>query len=190
MAGRLGWGLVGASTIARGWMIGAIRAQPSNAGGGVVLDITVHDVDTLRFVLDADPVEAVAMTHGGGPVEDGVMAVLRFDHGVLAQLHDAFNVAHAGTGIEIHGSDGSIIGRDVMTQQPIGGVLLRDADGERLIPLQPHNLYEHSVAAFGRAVQGVGVPSASGEDGVKALAAALAVLDAARTGRCTPVLIG
>jgi 1,5-anhydro-D-fructose reductase (1,5-anhydro-D-mannitol-forming) len=130
------------------------------------------------------------MTQGSGPVEDGVMAVLRFDSGVLAQLHDAFNVAQAGTGFEIHGSDGSIVGRDVMTQRPVGEVWLRNAEGERLIPLQPHNLYEHSLAAFSRAVQGLGSPSASGEDGVKALAAALAVLDAARTGQRTPVRVG
>jgi 1,5-anhydro-D-fructose reductase (1,5-anhydro-D-mannitol-forming) len=49
------------------------------------------------------------------------------DSGVLAQLHDALNVAHAGIGIEIHGSAGSIVGRDVMTQQPTGEVRLRNA---------------------------------------------------------------
>lgn len=166
----------------QGW-----RVHKPEAGGGVVLDITVHDADTLRFILDAEPVEAVAMTQADGPVEDGVMAVLRFDNGVLAQLHDAFNVAHAGTGIEIHGSAGSIIGRDVMTQHPVGEVRLRNADGERVIPLQPHNLYAHSLAAFNRAVQGLGAPSASGKDGVRSLAAALAVLEAARTGQRTPV---
>jgi len=162
----------------QGW-----RIHKPEAGGGVVLDITVHDADTLRFILDAEPVEAVAMTQGGGPVEDGVMAVLRFDNGVLAQLHDAFNVAHAGTGIEIHGSAGSIVGRDVMTQQPVGEVRLRNAQGERAIPLQPHNLYVHALAAFNRAVQGLGPASASGEDGVRSLAAALAVLEAARSGQ-------
>jgi len=169
----------------QGW-----RIRKPEAGGGVVLDITVHDVDTLRFILDAEPVEAVAMTQASGPVEDGVMAVLRFDNGVLAQLHDAFNVPHAGTGIEIHGSAGSIVGRDVMTQQPAGEVRLRDADGERVIPLQQHNLYVHSLSAFNRAVQSLGTPSAGGEDGVRALAAALAVLDAARTGQRAPVRIG
>jgi predicted dehydrogenase len=53
----------------QGW-----RVRKPEAGGGVVLDITVHDVDTLRFILDAEPVEAMAMTQGSGPVEDGVMA--------------------------------------------------------------------------------------------------------------------
>ncbi|MEJ8855560.1 Gfo/Idh/MocA family oxidoreductase [Variovorax robiniae] len=166
----------------QGW-----RVHKPDAGGGVILDITVHDADTLRFLLDAEPVEAVAMSQGDGPVEDGVMAVLRFDNGVLAQLHDAFNVAHAGTGIEIHGTAGSIIGRDVMTQRPVGEVLLRTAEGERQIALVPHDLYAHSLAQFAAAVRGEGVPAASGEDGMRSLAAALAVVEASRTGRRTPV---
>jgi 1,5-anhydro-D-fructose reductase (1,5-anhydro-D-mannitol-forming) len=164
------------------------RLHDPQAGGGVVLDITVHDADTLRFILDAEPLEAVAMTASSGAVEDGVMAVLRFDNGVLAQLHDAFNVAHAGTGIEIHGSRGSIFGRDVMTQQPVGEVRLRDADGERAIPLQHRNLYVQALAAFNRAVQGLGAPAAGADDGLRALAAALAVLQASRSGQRTPVL--
>lgn len=162
----------------QGW-----RIQNPQAGGGVVLDITVHDADTLRFILDAEPLEAVSMTAVDGPVENGVMAVLRFDNGVLAQLHDAFNVAYAGTGIEIHGSAGTIVGRNVMKQRPVGEVWLRTAEGARQIALKPHNLYVHSLAAFNLAVQGLGSVSATGEDGVKSLAAALAVLEAARTGQ-------
>ncbi len=169
----------------QGW-----RLHKPDAGGGVILDITVHDVDTLRFILDAEPVEAVAMTQRDGPVEDGVMAVLRFDNGVLAQLHDAFNVAHAGTGIEIHGSAGSIIGRDVMTQRPVGEVVLRTAEGERAVLLKPHNLYARALASFNAAVRGEGTPSATGEDGLRSLAAALAVVEAARTGERIPVRIG
>jgi 1,5-anhydro-D-fructose reductase (1,5-anhydro-D-mannitol-forming) len=117
-------------------------------------------------------------------VENGVMAVLRFDNGVLAQLHDAFNVPYAGTGIEIHGSAGSIFGTNVMTQRPVGEVRLRDANGERNIPVAHHNLYTHSLAQFSRAVQGQGAPAATGEDGFRSLACALAVMEAAQTG-CT-----
>jgi 1,5-anhydro-D-fructose reductase (1,5-anhydro-D-mannitol-forming) len=165
----------------QGW-----RLDKPQAGGGVILDITVHDVDTLRFVLNAEPVEVSAMaqstdmaSHG---VEDGVMAVLRFDNGVLAQLHDAFTVRHATTGIEIHGERGSIIGRDVMTQQPVGDLVLRTAAGEEAVPVAHENLYSHGVAAFCAAMQDAGEPTATAEDGVRSLAVALAVAQASRTG--------
>ena len=60
------------------------------------------------------------------------MSVIRFDNGVLAQLHDAFTVKHAGHGIEIHGDAGSSIGRNVMSQRAVGEVFLRDDDGEHV----------------------------------------------------------
>lgn len=166
----------------QGW-----RIDSPQAGGGVILDIAVHDADTLRFILGAEPVEAVGLTQSTAlaqqGLEDGVMAVLRFDNGVLAQLHDAFTVQHAGTGIEIHGERGSLIGRDVMTQRPVGEVLLRTAEGESSVPVTHEDLYVRSVAAFCAAMRGEGPPAATGEDGVRSLAAALAIAEACRTGR-------
>ena len=47
----------------QGW-----RVRKPEAGGGGVLDHTVHDVDTLRVIHGAQPVEAVALiTPGGRP---------------------------------------------------------------------------------------------------------------------------
>ena len=170
----------------QGW-----RIDKPQAGGGAILDITVHDVDTLRFVLGAEPVEAVGMTQSASMaragLEDGVMAVLRFDNGVLAQLHDAFTVQHAGTGIEIHGEQGSIVGRNVMTQQPVGEIVLRTAAGEQAVPVVHENLYARGVAAFCAAIRGEGPPAATAEDGVRSLATALAVLEACRTGAAARV---
>jgi len=166
----------------QGW-----RLNRPEAGGGVILDITVHDADTLRFLLDAEPLEAIALSQqadlASGNLEDGSMAVVRFANDVLAFLHDAFTVKYAGTGVEIHGTEGSIIARDVMTQRPIGQVFLRNAQGEREIAVEHENLYARSLAAFNAAVRGEGKPSATGEDGVRSLATALAVLESARTGR-------
>ncbi|PRD42826.1 fructose reductase [Phyllobacterium phragmitis] len=170
----------------QGW-----RLDRPDAGGGVILDITVHDSDTLRFVLDDDPVEAVAMTQTGGMgrsgLEDAVMGVLRFKSGVIAQFHDGFTTKHAETGFEVHGTDGSLIARNVMTQRPVGTVLLRDAGGEHELKLDQRNLYETALAAFHDAIAGKGVPSATGEDGIWSLATALAVAKAAKTGAATPV---
>jgi 1,5-anhydro-D-fructose reductase (1,5-anhydro-D-mannitol-forming) len=170
----------------QGW-----RIDRPDAGGGVVLDITVHDADTLRFVLNAEPVAVSAITSRGGMgregIEDGVMGVVRFSNGVLAQFHDAFTTRYAATGFEIHGEEGSLIGRDCMTQAPKGEVVLRTAKGEEALPVKHENLYERSVRLFQEAVAGRGAPAATGEDGVKSLSVALAALAAARVGRETPV---
>ena len=103
----------------QGW-----RLTKPQAGGGVVLDITVHDADTLRFVLGDDPVEISAFTQSAGMaasgLEDGVMCVWRFKSGLIAQSHEGFTTSFAGTGFEVHGTEGSLVARDVMTQKPIG----------------------------------------------------------------------
>jgi 1,5-anhydro-D-fructose reductase (1,5-anhydro-D-mannitol-forming) len=96
-------------------------------------------------------------------------------------------VQYAGTGIEIHGSEGSVIGRNVMTQRAIGEVLLRNTQGEKAIAVEHENLYARGVASFCAAMRGEGAPAATGEDGVRSLAAALAVLQASRSGRAVDV---
>ncbi|MBM7324824.1 Gfo/Idh/MocA family oxidoreductase [Agrobacterium sp. S2] len=165
----------------QGW-----RLEKPEAGGGAILDLTVHDTDTLRFILDSDPIEAIAFSQAGGMgkagLEDAVMGVLRFSNGVIAQFHDGFTTKFAETGLEVHGTEGSLIGRNVMSQRPVGAVMLRDASGEHKLPLDHANLYEKVISAFNAAVAGEGQPSATGEDGIWSLATGLAVAEAARAG--------
>ncbi|MDB5526476.1 MAG: fructose reductase [Rhizobium sp.] len=173
----------------QGW-----RLDRPDAGGGVILDITVHDADTLRFVLGDDPVEAIAFGQSGGMgqggLEDAVMGVLRFKSGVIAQFHDGFTTRYAETGFEVHGSEGSLVGRNVMTQSPVGTVTLRNADGEKVLPLDTRNLYETALDAFQNAIAGKGKPSATGEDGIWSLATGLAVVAAAKTGTAVKIESG
>jgi 1,5-anhydro-D-fructose reductase (1,5-anhydro-D-mannitol-forming) len=163
----------------QGW-----RITTPSAGAGVVMDITVHDADTLRFVLGEEPVEVTAMVQHGGMgadgIEDGVMGTARFQSGLLAQFHDAFTTKYAGTGFEVHGTEGSLIGSNCMTQKPIGDVVLRTAKGEEQLAVDRTNLYERALAQFHAAIHGKVAPAATGEDGVRSLAFATAVLEAVR----------
>jgi 1,5-anhydro-D-fructose reductase (1,5-anhydro-D-mannitol-forming) len=111
------------------------------------------------------------------------MGVMRFRNGVIAQFHDAFTAPHAPTGFEVHGTEGSLFGRDVMTQQPMGTVSMRRQGSEEEAPVEHENLYERSVRCFNAAIRGEGEPAATGEDGVRSLAVALAVREAAETGQ-------
>lgn len=44
-----------------------------------------------------------------------------------------------------HGTEGSIFGRGIMTQKPVGEVELVDASGHQAIPFEVHNLYTRSL---------------------------------------------
>jgi 1,5-anhydro-D-fructose reductase (1,5-anhydro-D-mannitol-forming) len=166
----------------QGW-----RIDRPEAGGGVVLDIAVHDADTLRFVLDDEPVEVVALEQSAGlakgGLEDGSMAVVRFRSGLLAQMHEAFTVRFAGTGFEVHGSEGSLVARDVMSQRQVGEVVLRTEAGAETLPVEHENLYERALRRFHAAIRGEDQPAATGEDGVRSLALAVALQRSAREGR-------
>ncbi len=172
----------------QGW-----RINDAAAGGGVIPDITVHDADTVRFYLGEDPVDVVAKAGVSGlgeGVEDSVMSVWTMPSGVMVQTHESFTHPFAGSGVEVHGTEGSIFGRGIMTQAPTGEVVLVDAGGRHEVSFDVHDLYGRSLALFADAVKGEGRPAADGVDGVKSLAVALAVREAARSGRAVTVEYG
>lgn len=165
----------------RGW-----RIDNPAAGGGVIVDITVHDADTIRFLLGEDPAEVVGFAAASGlgqGVEDSAMSVWRMPSGTMVQTHQSFNHPFAGNGLEVHGTEGTLRAHGVMTQLPRGSITLVTAAGEEAVPFSPHILYEQALAEFLAAVAGEGRPAADGIDGVKSLAVALAVREAAETGR-------
>jgi 1,5-anhydro-D-fructose reductase (1,5-anhydro-D-mannitol-forming) len=171
----------------QGW-----RLSRPDAGGGVILDITVHDADTLRFVLDSEVEDVVARAATQGlansGLEDAVMGVMYFRSGVLAQFHDAFTVKYAPTGLEVHGTEGSLFAVDVMTQDPVGRVVLRREGEEIEIKLEPpEDLYVHCIRHFNQAVLTGTQPFATGVDGLRSLGIALAALESTKSGRRVPV---
>jgi 1,5-anhydro-D-fructose reductase (1,5-anhydro-D-mannitol-forming) len=123
-------------------------------------------------------------------LEDAVMGVIRFENGIIAQFHDGFTTKFVETGLEVHGTQGSLIGRNVMTQRPVGTVVLRDKDGEHELPVNGSNMYEGVLRSFHSAVEGRGAPTATAEDGIWSLATALAVAKSARTGSAVKVETG
>jgi 1,5-anhydro-D-fructose reductase (1,5-anhydro-D-mannitol-forming) len=115
------------------------------------------------------------------------MCIWRFQSGVIAQSHEGFTTKFAGTGFEVHGSEGSLVAKDVMTQKPIGSVILRTAKGDEELTFDRGDLYARSLGLFHKAIGGEGAPSATGEDGVWSLASAEAALQSARTGRAVTI---
>ena len=171
----------------QGW-----RVTRPEAGGGVILDITVHDADTLHFLLDDDVQDVIARSAqqglGQGELEDAVMGVMYFRNGTLAMFHDAFTIKHGQTGVEVYGSEGSLIAKNVMTQDPVGEVYLSKNGVTSEVSLgSREDLYIHNVRHFNNAVRGQGKPFASGQDGIRSLAVGLAVLESTKTGQRVPV---
>jgi len=160
----------------------------SKAGGGVALDVTCHDAAVINPLVGVLPIDVVALATKQGSweaaAEDALMSTMRYANGVLVQTHDAFTVAYAPTGMHVIGEDGAILATDVMTQEPVGTVVLRDASGEREIDIpNRRDLYEINVGGFAAAISGeADRPVVTGLDGLRAAQVALAVRQAAESG--------
>lgn len=166
----------------RGWRLG------SEAGAGVVLDLTVHDVDTVRFVTGHEVAEVAAIGVGQGLTAGGVDAVAvagRLTGDMTLHLHDAYTTPHARSAFEVFGTEASALATDAMSQTPDGEVLLRRTGQEGVLVDvgERENLYVRGIRAFAAAVAGDGEPPCTGADGVRSLAVALAVMESLTTGR-------
>jgi 1,5-anhydro-D-fructose reductase (1,5-anhydro-D-mannitol-forming) len=163
------------------------RLYDADAGAGAALDLTVHDVDTLRFLLDDDVTGVVAQCalEGQAVAETALAAVLRMGRGCMAVLQDSLNMRNTSTVVEVHGSSASLIATGVLNQRPQGALVIRDAEGPQDVLLPPlEDAYGAVVRAFTRAVNDPNCsPSATGDDGLASLAVALAVTESCRTGR-------
>jgi 1,5-anhydro-D-fructose reductase (1,5-anhydro-D-mannitol-forming) len=160
------------------------RTDRPETGAGVILDLSVHDVDTLRYLLDDEIVAVTAMATTQGvalpPTEDGVVGVFRTRRGVLISFHDAFTVGHAGSALEVYGTTGSLIGRDLLGATPAGEVILRRGQHTETIALTNRaDPYVRTVDAMLDAILHGDKPLATADDGLMALAVALAVRDSA-----------
>jgi 1,5-anhydro-D-fructose reductase (1,5-anhydro-D-mannitol-forming) len=171
----------------RGWRLG--QGVP---GSGVILDITCHDASVLNPLLGTPvSVTAIAVRQAGwnsGGQEDAAMTVIRYENDgrapVLAQTHDSFTVGYAGTSLEVHGTDGTLQVIDAMTQDTKGQVVLTTGAGIQSVEVDcSEDLYVIGLRAFTAAVEGAGVPTATGRDGLMALKVALAAQESAISGQ-------
>jgi 1,5-anhydro-D-fructose reductase (1,5-anhydro-D-mannitol-forming) len=163
------------------------RLRPSELGGGAALDLTVHTVDVLRFLLADEVRDVTAVTNHvrprGAKGELTIVGVLRFDRGTLATFHDSFVVPFGTTSVELYGTHGYLRIGDAMADEPIATLLLRDKEGKRSLEVGQEGVFVHTVRVFNSAVQGDGTPLCTGLDGLRAVQVVHAALTSAATGR-------
>jgi 1,5-anhydro-D-fructose reductase (1,5-anhydro-D-mannitol-forming) len=165
----------------RGW-----RLDSPSAGGGVIADLTVHNADCVRFLLGEDPVSVVAhmaATGLGQGVEDSAMSVWAMPSGAMVFSHESFTHPFAASGLEVHGTHGTVLARGVMSQDPVGEIDLVTRSGTTRVNFDSAGLYETVVRNFYATVAGIATLAASGRDGVKSLQIADAVRNAALSGK-------
>lgn len=161
-------------------------------GAGVVFDVTVHDAAVIDLLIGRAPTRAAALAVHQGPwakgAVDAVMSTLTWGDEVLCQTYDAFTVGFGATSIEVHGTHGSLVATDVMTQEPVGELVLRGSGGIRALDIGPRtDLYETALDRFEMARTEHQAPLVTGLQGTQAVATAMAVAEAAERAVAVPV---
>jgi predicted dehydrogenase len=174
-----------------GQMPGGWFQDPALAGGGAVMDHTVHVVDLLRWYLGDEPLEVYAeVANGihGGVVDDAAFLTIGFASGVVATLDPSWSRPPSFP----------IWGDLTMELACEGGVIGLDAFNQKLLyypraDMHPTHLGwgadadQAMIADFVAAIRARRDPAATGRDGERALAVALAAYDSARHGAPAPV---
>ena len=157
-------------------------------GGGVILDVMVHDIDLLRYVLDdhVTEVQAVATRSGllAGHLADLATSTMTFANGAIGSSTVSYCTPGGVASLEVLGSSGSILARDVLDER-LGGEIEVRREGRLIERITLSDEVDHFVDAivqFNAAIRGAGVPATSGADGVHSMAVAIAAAESVKSG--------
>ncbi|MFN8498154.1 MAG: Gfo/Idh/MocA family oxidoreductase [Anaerolineae bacterium] len=177
-----------ARTTNHGSMPGGWFADPTLAGGGAVLDHTVHVMDLLRWLWPGVEVEEVyaevghALLHPGLGIDDVGLLSFRLSNGVIGTLDTSWSrpptyPIWGDVTLEMAGDLG-VVSVDVFSQN----ALYAPTEGKSRWLDFGVNLDAGLIADFIDMAGSDRPPSISGWDGLKAMEVALAAYESARTG--------
>ena len=176
-------------------MAGAFRQVKELHRGGAFMDVGNHGAALLEFLLGARVESVTAMmgnvVHEYEGVEDSLIAVLRFDNGVLGIVDTYFSTTAAQNLLEINGAERTLIAQGILSQTPDGVLRVLETDegaAEYLrIVSDERNVYIAEIEAFAEAVLNDSVPPIPGEEGVWSQRVVEAVYQSAESGRMVNV---
>jgi len=163
----------------------------ATAGGGALLDMGIHMIDVMRWIIGRRVVEVSAMlSRHLKPTfaDDTAFVLMRFDGDLVASVQAAWSARPSSDReLVIHGEEGNIaMGRS--SGEPLV-YNVRGADRpSRIVPDIPKTTDPDTpYLDFVRAIQQGREPQVTGEDGRDSLAIALAAYESARTGHTVQV---
>jgi predicted dehydrogenase len=145
-------------------------SNPEIAGGGALVDTSVHSIDLFRFLVgEPAGVHAFVSTRQTehGPrlrVEDTAVLTLRDEHGTLGVIESSWRTPPGEWTVTVYGTRGTAV-VDYSTNQ----LRTQDPDGDwHEIPVESGSRFEREFAHFLACWRGNAEPRVTVQDGVAA----------------------
>ncbi len=142
--------------------------DPAIAAGGPIADVGVHCVDTLRYILQDDPVRIMAVGRRdmeSGKVEAAAIVTLEFRAGTLATVLVSTRAQYR-TPLEFVGSEGVLRADDGLTvDRPVRVELWREQRLTSSEEVSNASAYARQADSFAAAVEGTQPFPVAGEIG-------------------------
>jgi len=148
---------------------GAWRQDYSLSKGGCMMDVGVHCLDLLRFLL-GDVKEVVSSSVDNFAfsylVEDSAAVILKFQNGSQGIIDVAWCIPHRENLLEIYGTKGSIIAERTIGPFTNPEMKLITEKGEEKLDIPYVNTYQAEFEHFAQCIRDDREPLATGEDGL------------------------
>lgn len=149
---------------------GAWRQDKAKSGGGALMDMGVHCVDLIEYILGHKTVEVCGFNDTRTftyNVDDSSNILIKLDNGVVAYVDSHFNIPDeaAFCRMEFYGTKGSILAEGTLGQVEGGTVKVtvsdpggynaqqnRDTNGSFAVEAELGNMYTKEIESFGRSV--------------------------------------
>ena len=150
---------------------GAWRQYKDQSGGGALVDMGVHLIDLLQYLMDSKIVQVAAMNDTktfGYEVDDSSALLVRYANGAFGCINSNFNIPDeaAKWRIELYGTKGRMIGDETIGQAEGGTVDALFVDNEKgydaaqdktlteqaEISVELGNMYTKEIESFSRSI--------------------------------------
>jgi predicted dehydrogenase len=168
------------------------RADVSLSGGGSLMGLAIHCLDTAQFILGSEVEEVTAFTDerwSGRPVDELVVAIVKFVDGPFCQIMSGINVPRSHNDIVLYGDRLRARSIDTLGMYLQGELEVVGEAGTSRTPYvtTPHGTLVRQIEGFHRSIAEDIEPNASGEDGRRIVILADAILASSRERRAVRI---
>jgi len=157
-------------------------ARKSVAGGGMLLDTTVHSIDLFRYLVgEVAWVSALVSQTVATEVEDSAAILLRSSDGAMGEIACSWVSPPGEATVRLYGTEGTGI-IDYGVDQGALRYWTRDTNGWISLPYSGPDRFANEVAHFLECVRTGAEPRVTAEDGARAIEIIDAAYRAAATG--------